>query len=78
MRLHVGILSTKELADAVNGQLLYLVYYLATAIVTLAGITLGVLVRQVRAHGLHHLIAYKVLTGNQLDALQLALMLFLN
>ena len=76
--LHVGILSIKQLTDALDGQLLNLVHHLATAVVALAGIALGVLVRQVRAHSFHYLVAHEVLTGNQLNAFQLALMLFLN
>ena len=76
--LYVGILGTKQLANAVDGQLLYFVDDLATAVVTVSGITLGILVGQVGTHGLHHLVAYKILTGNQLNAFQLALMLFLN
>ena len=78
VRLYVGILGIKQLADALDGQLLNLVHHLAAAIVALAGIALGILVRQVRAHSLHYLVAYEVLTGNQLNAFQLALMLFLN
>ena len=76
--LHVGVFCTEELADAVNSQLLNLVYHLAAAVVAMAGITLGILVGQVRTHGLHHLVADKVLTGNQLNAFQLALVLLLN
>ena len=76
--LHVGIFGIEELADALDGQLLNLVDHLAAAVVALAGIALGILVRQVRAHSLHHLVANEVLTGNQLNAFQLALMLFLN
>ena len=63
VRLHVGILGTKEFAYAVDGQLLYFVYHLATAI-----IALSVFVSEVRAHSFHYLVAHKVLTGNQLDA----------
>ena len=76
--LYVGILSTKELAYAVDSQLFNFVDNLTTTIVTVARLTLGILVGQVAAHGFHHLVAYEVLTRNQLDALQLALMLFLN
>jgi multisubunit Na+/H+ antiporter MnhE subunit len=76
--LHVSILSAKQLANAVDGKLLYLVYYLATTIVTVARIALGILVGKVRSHGFHNLVAYEVLTRNQLNAFQLALMLFLN
>ena len=76
--LHVGILGIKQLADALDGQFLHFVHHLAAAIVALARITLGILVGQVGAHSLHHLVAHEVLTGNQLDAFQLTLMLFLD
>ena len=76
--LHVGILCTEKLTYAVDSQLLYLVNNLATTIVTVSRIALGILVSQVRSHGFHHLVAYEVLTCNQLNAFQLALMLFLN
>ena len=78
VRLHVGIFGSEQFADAVDGQLLHLVNHLAAAIIAMAGVALGILVGQIRAHGLHHLVAHKVLTGNQLHAFQLALMLFLN
>jgi hypothetical protein len=76
--LNVGILSTEKFANAVDSKLLNLVDYLATTIVTVARITLGILVGKVRSHGFHNLVAYEVLTRNQLNAFQLALMLFLN
>ena len=73
--LHVSIFGIEELADAVDGQLLYLVDHLAAAVVALARVAFGVFVGQVGTHGLHDLVADKVFTGNQLDASQLALML---
>ena len=66
--LYVGILGAKELLDALLCQSLGLVYYLATAIVTVAGITLGILVCQAATHSLHNLITYEILTGNELNA----------
>ena len=78
VRLNVGILCTEQLADAVDSQLLYLVNHLASAIIAVARITLGVFIGKIAAHGFHHLVANKVLTGNQLNAFQLALMLLLN
>ena len=76
--LNVGILCVEEFANAVDGQLLHLVYHLTAAIVTVARIALGILVGQVRAHSLHHLVTHEILTGNQFNAFQLALMLFLD
>jgi hypothetical protein len=43
--LNVGILGTEQLANTVDGQLLYLVDYLTTTIITVTRITLGILVR---------------------------------
>ena len=60
MGLYVCVLGAEQLLDACNSQVLGLVYNLATAIVTLTGVTLGVLVGQARTHGLHNLVAYKV------------------
>ena len=76
--LYVGILCVEEFADAVDGELLHFVHHLATTIVTVARITLGILVGKVRSHGFHHLVTHEILTGNQLNAFQLALMLFLD
>ena len=76
--LDVGILGAEQLLDAVDGQVLGLVDTLAAAIVAVAGIALGIFVGQAAAHGLHHLLAHEVLAGDQLDAVQLALMLFLD
>ena len=78
VRLYVGIFSAKQLADTVDSQLFNLVYNLTAAIVAVAGVTLGIFIRQVGAHSLHDLVAYKVLTGNELNAFQLALVLLLN
>ena len=44
--LYVGIFGSEQLAHTVDGELLHLVHYLATAIVSLAGIALGILVGQ--------------------------------
>ena len=44
VRLHIGILSAEQLADAVDGQLLDLVDDLTAAIVAMARIALGILV----------------------------------
>ena len=76
--LHVGIFGTEQLANAVDGQLLHLVHHLATAIVSVAGVALSIFVGQVATHSFHDLVTYKVLTGNELNALQLALVLLLN
>ena len=78
VRLHIGILCAKQLAEALACDILALVYYFTTAVVALAWITLGVLVGEDTTHSLHHLLAHEVLTGNQLDAFHLTLFLALN
>ena len=78
VRLHVGILGVEELLHAVAGDVLALVHTLAAAIVAVARITLGILVGEATAHGAHHLVAHKVFTCNQLHAVQLAIVFFLD
>ncbi len=73
--LNVGVVGTKQLSGAVDGQLLDLVDVLATAVVTLAGIALCVLVGQTAALRLHHAFAGVVLRGDQLDMVFLTLLL---
>ena len=78
VRLYVGILGTEQLADTVNSQLFYLVNDLTAAIVAVARITFRIFVGKVAAHGFHDLVANEVLTGDELDAFQLTLVLLLN
>ena len=58
--------------SAVDGELLDLVHDLAAAVVALAGIALGVLVGERRAHRLDHRAAGEVLARDQLEAVLLA------
>ncbi len=76
--LHVGGFGAEQLLDAVNGQLLDHVDVLATAVVALAGIALGVLVGQLRTLGGHHGRRGVVLGGDQLDVVFLALVFLLD
>ena len=78
MGLYVCVLGTEQLLDACYCKALGLVNNLATSVVTLTGITLGVLVGKTLSHGLHNLVTYKVLGGNKLDAFCLALVFALN
>ncbi len=75
VRLHVGVVGAEQLLRALDRQTLGDVDELAAAVVALAGITLGVLVRQHRALGLEHPRARVVLGGDQLDVVFLALAL---
>ncbi|MCY1452899.1 hypothetical protein D9M71_698580 [compost metagenome] len=75
MRLDVGVIGAEQLFGAVDGQLLDHVDMLATAVVTLARITFGILVGQAAALGLHHTFAGVVLRGDQFDVIFLTLLL---
>ena len=61
VRLHVDPFGAEELLEPLNGQRFALVHHLATAVVALAGVSFGILVRQATAHGLHDLVADKIL-----------------
>ena len=76
VRLHVGVFSSEEFLDSVDGQLFHLVHHLTTAVVSLSGIAFGIFVGEAGAHGLHYLIADKVLGCNEFDASHLSLFLF--
>ena len=70
--LYIGMLRAEELFRPLDGEGLHLVHILAAAVVACAGITLGVLVGQMAAHGLHHRRGDKVFRGNKLDMVPLA------
>ena len=78
MRLHVGVLGAEELLGAVARQVLDHVGELASAVVALAGIALGVLVGEDRAGGFQHGFADKVLRGDQLQTFVLAALFVLD
>ena len=78
MGLYVGVVSAEELAGAVPGDVLHHVHALAAAVVALAGIALGVLVGEHGTGGGHHGLADKVLGGDKLDILALAVVLRLH
>ncbi|EAU64874.1 conserved hypothetical protein [Stigmatella aurantiaca DW4/3-1] len=73
--LDVGGLGPEQIPGALDRQRLRHVDHLAPAVVALAGVALGVLVRQRGTHCLEHGGADEVLRGNQLDAFLLALRL---
>ena len=76
--LHVGEGGVEQLAGAVDGDLLALVDDLAAAVVTLAGITLGVFVGHDRTHGLQNLLTDKVLRSDKFNSVHLTLFLLAN
>ena len=73
MRLNIGVLRAEELLGPLDGERLDLVDILAAAVIARAGIALGILVGQVTSHGLKHSLTDKVLRGDQLDMVPLAL-----
>ena len=76
--LDIGEVGAEQGLGAVDGQLLGDIDVLATAVITLAGIALGVLVGEHRTLGLHHPGAGVVLRGDELDVLFLAAFLVLD
>ena len=69
--LNVCILSAVQLAQTVNSQLLDLIHYLTSAIVTCCGIAFCILVSKHRAHSLHNLIANEILRSDKFDTVHL-------
>ena len=72
VRLHVCILSPKELANAVNRELFDLINNLAATVVAMAGVAFSVLVGEDGAHSLHDLRADEVFGCYELDTALLA------
>ena len=72
VRLDIGMVGAEEPRHAVDGQTLDLVDVVAAAVIARAGVALGVLIRQVAAHGLHHGRARKILGRDQLQMVALA------
>src|ERR1019366_4524896 len=78
VRLHVGVLGSEELLGAVTREVLDYVGEFASAVVTLAGISLGVLVREHGAGGFEDSLADEVLGGDEFEAFVLAAFLILD
>ena len=72
VRLNVGVIRAEEPRHTVDGQTLDLVNIVAAAVIARAGIALGVFVRQVAAHGLHHGRAREILGRDQFQMVALA------
>ena len=73
VRLNIGIFCIEEFADTFDGKVFRLVNYCTTTIVTLAGVTLCILVGHVATHRFHHLIAHEVFRSDKFDAAHLSL-----
>jgi hypothetical protein len=71
--LDVGVLGAEERLGAIDRELLGDVDPLAAAVVALAGVALGVLVRQHGALRLEHRLGHEVLAGDHLQRALLAL-----
>src|SRR6185503_14462881 len=78
MRLHVCMLRAKHLLRAINGRLLDNVRKLASAVITLARITLSILIRKDCAHRLQHCLGNKIFRRYQLKAIRLPTNLIIN
>ncbi len=76
--LDVGVLSAEQLAGALTSDLFGLVDAVAAAVVTLAGITLGILVGKAGAHRHHDGGGDDILGSDQLDVALLAVIFLLN
>ncbi|MPL75491.1 hypothetical protein SDC9_21315 [bioreactor metagenome] len=72
VRLHVDEFAAEELLGAVDCQVFGNVDELAAAVIALARVALGILVRHHRALGLHHRLRDDVFRGDQLDLVALA------
>ena len=72
VRLHVRVLGAEQLLGAVDRELLGDVDELAAAVVALAGVALGVLVREHRALAVEHRLRHEVLRRDHLERRLLA------
>jgi hypothetical protein len=75
--LDVGGIGAKQLLQPIDRQLLGDIDVLATTVIALARVTLGILVGQLRALRRHHRVTDVVLGGNQFDVLFLTAILVL-
>ena len=75
MWLDVGVIRMEQRLGALDGERFHHVHIRAAAVVPLAGIALGILVRQHAAHRRHHRRRGEVFRGDQLQIALLALQL---
>ena len=76
--LHIGVLRAKQFLRPVPRQVLDNIRKLAAAVITLAGISFGILIREHRAGSLQHGFADKIFRGDQFQAFVLAAGLVIN
>src|SRR5450432_1932736 len=78
VRLDIGMICAKKFLGPINGELLDNVNVLASSIITLSGISLGVFVGHDRTLGLQDRFRNKVFGGYQLQIIFLSLRLMKN
>ena len=78
MWLDIGVFGVVYLAKTLDREILYLVNYLTTTIIPLAGVTLGVFVGADGTHGLEDMVADIVLRRNQFKSGRLPFLLVPN
>ena len=66
VRLHVGMLSPEELLGPVAADVLHYIHIFTAAVKTLAGVALGVFIREMAADGLHDRRRGEVFRGDKL------------
>ena len=76
--LYVGPFRSVDGLDAVDGELFYLVNHLATAVIALARVALGVFVGADGAHGAEDVVGHVIFRGDKFQSALLALKLFLD
>ena len=76
--LHVGVLRAEQAAGALARDIFHFNHPGAAAIIAVAGVALGIFVRQHAAHGGQHGGRYHVFRGNQFNVLALAAKLALH
>ena len=75
MGLHVHVvIGIEYLFPGLAAQVLHLIHDLASAVITLSGHALGVLVGQAAAHRFFNVVGYKVFGGDQLNGFTLTLL----
>ena len=78
MGLDINVLCIVEFFQTFTGDIFRNIHHLASPVIAMSGITLCILVGQHAAHRFHHLVAYKILAGNQFDAFCLTFTLLTN
>ena len=75
MRLHISVLTSEKLLSSLYGKIFHHIDDLTSAVISLRGISLGVLIRKHRAHCGHDRGAYPVFRCYKFDMLGLTLKL---